>query len=263
MERKRFDDLVALMTRLRAPGGCPWDRKQRMEDLKPFIIEEAYEVVHAIESRDRDSLREEIGDLLLQVVFVSEIAREEGSFDILDAVTAIHDKLVRRHPHVFENVVAKDAETVLVNWEKLKSTERREKRQGILSGVPPALPALMKAYRLTEKAARVGFDWEKTEDIFVKIDEEMGELREAVAGGGNEEIAQELGDLLFTIVNIARRMGIDAEESLQRSNRKFTSRFEHIEQRLLEKGSTFDDVTLRELDELWNEAKQGETDGRQ
>jgi tetrapyrrole methylase family protein/MazG family protein len=255
MKTKSFEDLVALMTRLRGPGGCPWDREQSMEDLRPFIIEEAYEVTHAIDSGDREGLREEVGDMLLQAVFVSEIAREEGSFTIDDAITAIHDKLVRRHPHVFGDVRAENAEAVLSNWEKLKATERSEKEQGLLSGVPPALPALLKASRLTEKAARVGFDWEKTGDIFAKIDEEIGELRAAVAGGAREEIAHELGDLLFTIVNIARRMEINAEEALQKSNGKFTRRFEHVERALHENGRSFAESDLAEMDALWEEAK--------
>ena len=244
------------MTRLRGPGGCPWDREQSMESLRPFIIEEAYEVTHAIDSGDRDGLREEVGDMLLQAVFVSEIAREEGSFTIDDAITAIHDKLVRRHPHVFGDVKADTADAVLSNWEKLKATERSEKEQGLLSGVPPALPALLKASRLTEKAARVGFDWEKTEDIFAKIDEEVVELREAVDAGDREEIARELGDLLFTIVNIARRLEIDAENALQGSNGKFIRRFDYVERRLRENARNFADASLAEMDQLWNEAKE-------
>ncbi|HVR42696.1 MAG TPA: nucleoside triphosphate pyrophosphohydrolase [Thermoanaerobaculia bacterium] len=256
MDRKSFDDLVRLMARLRAPGGCPWDREQTMETLRPFVIEEAYEVTHAIETGDREALREEVGDLLLQAVFISEIAREEGSFDVGDAVTSIHDKLVRRHPHVFADVDAKDAETVLTNWERLKSEERREKNEGVLSGVPAALPALLKAYRLTEKAARVGFDWQNPEDVFAKLDEEVGELREAIARKDEHQIEHELGDVLFTIVNVARKMGIDAEQALQRSNAKFIRRFEHVESRLREEGKSFDRTNLQEMDSFWNEARR-------
>lgn len=256
MTTRTFQDLVALMTRLRGPGGCPWDREQSMEDLRPFVIEEAYEVVHAIETGDRPSLREEVGDLLLQAVFIAEIAREEGTFDIDDAVTAIHDKLVRRHPHVFADVKADDAETVLSNWEKLKSEERKEENKGILSGVPGALPALLKAQRLTEKAARVGFDWEKDDDVFEKIDEEIAELKEAIRSGERSEVEHELGDLLFAIANIARRLGVDSEAALQRSNAKFTRRFEHIEHRLREQGSSFEDAGLAGMDALWDEAKE-------
>ncbi|HUP66046.1 MAG TPA: nucleoside triphosphate pyrophosphohydrolase [Thermoanaerobaculia bacterium] len=255
MEPKRFDELVALMTKLRAPGGCPWDREQTLETLRPFVIEEAYEVVEAIDSGSRDSLREELGDLLLQSVFLAEVAREEGTFDIGDVIGSIHDKLVRRHPHVFADVVAKNADAVLSNWEKLKSREREAKDQGVLSGVPASLPALLKAHRLTEKAARVGFDWEKTSEIFDKIEEEVGELREAVEQGERSRIEDELGDLLFALVNIARRMGIDSENALQQTNRKFIRRFEHIESSLRQKGRTVDSASLAEMDELWNEAK--------
>ena len=255
MEPKRFEELVALMMKLRAPGGCPWDREQTLETLRPFVIEEAYEVVEAIDSGNRDSLREELGDLLLQSVFIAEVAREEGTFDIGDVIGSIHHKLVRRHPHVFADFVAKDADAVLSNWEKLKSREREAKDQGVLSGVPVSLPALLKAHRLTEKAARVGFDWEKTSEIFDKIEEEVTELREAVERGERSHIEDELGDLLFALVNIARRMGIDSENALQQTNRKFTRRFEHIESSLRQKGRTVDSASLAEMDELWNEAK--------
>jgi tetrapyrrole methylase family protein / MazG family protein len=253
--KKSFDDLVELMTRLRAPGGCPWDREQTFSSLKPFVIEEAYEVVDAIDRDDRDALREEIGDLLLEAVFLAEIAREEGSFDAGDAITAVHDKLVRRHPHVFGEVEAKDAETVLSNWEKLKSAERKAEEKGLLSGVPTSLPALLKASRLTEKAARVGFDWRHAGDIFAKIEEEVAELRDAVEKNDTSGIEEEVGDLLFTIVNIARRMDVNAEEALQATNRKFMRRFNEIEKSVQESSRTFEQLTLEEMDALWDEAK--------
>lgn len=257
MQKKRtFEELVALMTRLRGPGGCPWDREQSYADLKPFVIEEAYEVVDAIDRDDRASLREEIGDLLLECVFLAEIAREEGSFDISDSITAIHDKLVRRHPHVFGDVQADSADQVLTNWEKLKSAERREENKGILSGVPRSLPALLKAGRLTEKAARVGFDWKKPEDVLEKLDEEMKELREAVGRHDPQAIEHEIGDVLFTIANIARHMSVNSEGALQKSNEKFQRRFESIESDLHAAGRTFDGATLEELDALWNAAKE-------
>lgn len=259
MEKRTFDDLVTIMTRLRAPGGCPWDREQTFESLKPFVIEEAYEVVDAIDRDDRDGLVEELGDFLLQAVFLSEVAREEGSFDVYDAITAIHDKLVRRHPHVFGDVKADTAEQVLANWEKLKSAERKEeKKGGVLSGVPQSLPALLKASRLTEKAARVGFDWEQIDDIFAKIEEEVHELREAIRTESREEIENEFGDLLFTMANIARRMEINAEEALQSTNRKFKRRFEAIEDELDRRGQKFEELSLEQLDAMWNEVKQRE-----
>src|SRR5437016_5701963 len=207
MPKRSFDELVQLMQTLRGPNGCPWDRKQTLPSLKPFVIEESYEVVDAIDRDDRASLAEELGDFLLQAVFIAELTREEGTFDIYDSITAIHDKLVQRHPHVFGDVEASDAEQVLVNWEKLKNEERKAENKSVLAGVPQALPALLKASRLTEKAARVGFDWRRAEDVFAKIDEEIGELREAIDAGDQQKIHDEVGDLLFSIANIARKLG--------------------------------------------------------
>ena len=258
MSRKTFDDLVRLMTTLRGPNGCPWDRKQTLPDLKPYVIEEAYEVVDAIDRDDRGALLEEIGDFLLEAVFIAEITREEGSFDVYDSITAIHDKLVRRHPHVFGDVEAKDAEQVLINWEKLKSEERKAEQKGVLSGVPRSLPALLKASRLTEKAARVGFDWRKAEDVFEKMEEEIEELREAVAANEPEKIHEELGDLLFTIANVARKVGVNAEEALQTTNRKFLRRFGSMEAAVHGSGRNLDELSLEEMDRLWDEAKAAE-----
>ena len=246
------------MTKLRGPEGCPWDREQSLPDLKPFVIEEAYEVVDAIDRNDRHSLLEEVGDLLLEAVFIAEITREEKSFDIYDSITAIHDKLVRRHPHVFGDVEAEDAEQVLVNWEKLKNEERKAENKSVLAGVPQSLPALLKASRLTEKAARVGFDWRRTEDVFDKIDEEMGELREAVAGNENASVEEEIGDLLFTLANVARKLEINPEEALQSSNRKFMRRFESMEAAVRASGRNLDELSLEEMDRLWDDAKSAE-----
>ena len=258
MTKRSFEDLVKLMTTLRGPGGCPWDRKQTLATLKPYVIEEAYEVVDAIDRDDRAALLEEIGDFLLEAVFITEITREEGTFDVYDSITAIHDKLVRRHPHVFGDVVANDAEQVLVNWEKLKSEERKAENKSVLSGVPQSMPALLKASRLTEKASRVGFDWRRTEDVFDKLDEEIGELREAVASGDASHIHDEIGDLLFTIANIARKVNVNAEEALQSTNRKFMRRFESMESRVRERGQNLDQLELEEMDSLWEEAKAAE-----
>lgn len=246
------------MTTLRGPGGCPWDRKQTLPDLKPFVIEEAYEVVDAIDRDSREALMEELGDMLLEAVFIAEITREEGTFDIYDSITAIHDKLVRRHPHVFGDVEASDAEQVLVNWEKLKNEERKAEDKSILAGVPQSMPALLKASRLTEKAARVGFDWRRTEDVFDKIDEEIAELREAVDRNDAANIAEEIGDLLFTIANIARKVNVNAEEALQATNRKFMRRFEAMETVVRASDRALDQLTLEEMDGLWDEAKAAE-----
>jgi len=224
------------------------------------VIEEAYEVVDAIDRDDRDGLREEIGDFLLQAVFITEITRTEGSFDIYDSITAIHDKLVHRHPHVFADVEAKDAEEVLVNWEKLKSEERKAEEKSVLSGVPQSLPALLKASRLTEKAARVGFDWRRTDEVFDKLHEEIAELREAIDSGDKSNVHEELGDLLFTIANIARKLEVNAEEALQSTNRKFSRRFESMEKKVHGTGRNIDQLTLEEMDALWDEAKAAERD---
>ena len=258
MAKRTFDELVNLMTTLRGPNGCPWDRKQTLPDLKPYVIEEAYEVVDAIDRDDRTALLEEVGDHLLEAVFIAEVTREEGTFDIYDSITAVHDKLVRRHPHVFGEVQANDAEEVLVNWEKMKSDERKSENKSVLSGVPQSLPALLKASRLTEKAARVGFDWRRTEDVFDKVDEELAELREAVASGDAAHIEEEIGDLLFTIANIARKVGVNAEEALQSTNRKFQRRFGAMESHVHEGGQNLDQLSLEEMDRLWDEAKRAE-----
>ena len=258
MPRRSFDDLVNLMKTLRGPDGCPWDRKQSLADLKPFVIEEAYEVVDAVDRDDRQALMEEVGDLLLESVFIAEITREEGSFDIYDSITAIHDKLVRRHPHVFGDVDAKDAEQVLVNWEKLKQDERKAENKSLLAGIPQSMPALLKASRLTEKAARVGFDWRRTEDVFDKVDEEIAELREAFASGDASHVHEEIGDLLFTIANIARKVNVNPEEALQSTNRKFMRRFESMEARVRERDQNLDQLKLEEMDKLWDEAKAAE-----
>lgn len=258
MSKRTFEDLVQLMATLRGPNGCPWDREQTLQSLKPFIVEEAYEVIDAIDRDDHRGLAEELGDFLLQAVFVAEIAEEQGWFDVYDAITVLHDKLVRRHPHVFSDVEARDAEQVLVNWEKLKNEERKAENKSVLAGVPQALPALLKASRLTEKAARVGFDWRRAEDVFDKLDEEIGELREAVAKGSASDVHGEIGDLLFTIANIARKLDVNAEEALQSTNRKFTRRFTAMEAKVRESGRNLDQLTLEQMDALWDEAKSAE-----
>ena len=258
MAQHSFDELVALMFTLRGPDGCPWDRQQTLASLKPFMIEESYEVVDAIDRNDRQALKEELGDFLLQAIFVSEITREEGSFGIEDVITAIYDKLVRRHPHVFGDLEARDAEEVLINWEKLKNEERKAENKSVLAGVPQSLPALLKASRLTEKAARVGFDWRRAEDVFEKIEEEIGELRQAVEEKNSSTIHDEVGDLLFTIANIARKLDVNAEEALQSANRKFRRRFESMESAVRAEGRNLDQLTLEQMDALWDEAKSQE-----
>jgi MazG family protein len=264
MEKKRFDELVDLVRRLRAPGGCPWDREQTLETLRPMIVEEAYEVVEAIDGGEPHKLAEELGDLLFQVVFASRIAEDDGHFDAGDVVTAIHTKMVRRHPHVFGDAELATAEDVLKNWEDLKRGEReaagREHPKGMLDSVAGHLPALLEAYSLTDRASRVDFDWPSVEPCLEKLEEEIGELKEEISAAerDRERVEAEVGDMLFAAVNVARKLGVDPETALKATNRKFRRRFAHIESRLRDGGKTPKEATLEEMDALWDEAKLAE-----
>lgn len=261
---KTLEDLVQLMARLRGPAGCPWDREQTYATLAPMLIEEAYEVIEAAEAEEWAELRDEIGDLIFQLVFYAQIAAEQGHFTLAEAVTRVHEKMTRRHPHVFGEEKAATAAEVLVNWEAIKAEERRqsgkseEKTVSLLAGVSAKIPALLESFQLTTKAARVGFDWNNLDDVFAKVDEELRELRaEADAGAPNRQaVAEEVGDLLFVVVNLARKLGVEPEFALKAANRKFRRRFSHIERRLDEQGKTFAESSLDEMDSLWNEAKQ-------
>jgi tetrapyrrole methylase family protein/MazG family protein/ATP diphosphatase len=253
--------LVGVMRRLLGPDGCPWDREQTFESLRRYTLEEACEVIDAIDSGDRKALREELGDLLLQVVFQSELARREGAFALDDVVSGIVEKLVHRHPHVFGDLEAKDADEVLRNWEKLKAIEK--KGRGLLGGVPRSLPALTRAQRVGEKVARVGFDWEDQAGSRAKVQEELGELDAAIASGDEKDIEEELGDLLFALVNLARHVDVDAEGALRKTIDKFARRFSHVEQRVAEVHGGWGDpseknIPLSTLDVYWEEAKRGE-----
>lgn len=254
-----FDEIVGLIERLRAPGGCPWDRKQTLEDLCTCITEEAYELAEAITERDMDKVREESGDLLLQVVFVASLAREHGDFDIRDVVRTICDKLIRRHPHVFGDVEAGDSDAVLRNWESIKLEERRARKEdlSVLAGVPTGLPPLLKAHRMQGKAAHVGFDWPRGDaaPLFAKLDEEAAELREAVGHGDAAAVEDELGDLLFMAVNLARHLGVNPDAALSRACAKFAGRFRRVEQQAAERGVRLEDCSAEELDALWERAK--------
>jgi len=261
----RFAELVALVARLRGPEGCPWDREQSHESIKGLVVEEAYEVVEAIDEGDDKELAAELGDLLLQVIFHSDIAAAESRFGVKDVIGALTDKLVRRHPHVFGGEKAQTSGEVLKNWEALKQAERAAKGEtaadaSMLEGVSPALPAMLEALQLTTKVSRVGFDWGNADEAMGKLDEEMDELKR-VSGGpsGSHEIEAEIGDLLFTVVNVARLLGVDPETALKASNRKFRRRFRYIEDRLREQGRKPADSSLDEMDSLWSEAKEGET----
>ncbi len=270
---KTFTDLVALMDRLRSPGGCPWDREQTYATLAPMLLEEAYEAFDALEEARQgrpDDLREELGDLLFQITFFARVAAERGEFTIEDVIEQVHAKMVRRHPHVFGDTTAGDSAEVLRNWEAIKAEEKRAagKLKGdaagasILDGVSTKAPALMEAHQLSTKAARVGFDWQRVEDIFDKLQEEIDELRAAISThadtnteAAHTRVREEIGDLLFVVTNIARHMQVEPEAALKLTNRKFRRRFGYIESKLREQSRKFAETTLDELEELWQEAK--------
>ena len=257
-----LEGLVSLMARLRSPEGCPWDRKQDYASLRRYIVEEAFELVEAIEAQDLDGVREESGDLLLQVVFLAQMAREEGAFTLDDVLEGLIHKLVVRHPHVFGEVSARTAEEVSRNWEIIKSRQRREseKDDSALAGVPRSLPGLHRALRLQERAAKVGFDWAPGDEapVLHKIHEEAQELEEACREGTEEQRVLEMGDLLFAVVNLSRRLGIDPEDALHRSCGKFDRRFRLIEEGLAAEGRRMRDCALEELDARWDRAKERE-----
>jgi MazG family protein len=262
------------MEKLRSPGGCPWDREQTYTSLAPMLLEEAYEAFEAVEAAREGAPQElasELGDLLFQIVFYSQVANERGDFSIDDVTTTIHDKMVRRHPHVFGDATAENSADVLRNWEAIKATEKKSKQRetepsgSLLDGVSTKVPALMEAHQLSTKAARVGFDWEKVEDIFDKLKEEIDELRTAIKQhrSSNEEsdhtrVREEIGDVLFAVTNIARHLNVEPEVALKLTNRKFRKRFKHIEQTLEAQGRSFESADLNELESLWQEAKRME-----
>ncbi|MFQ5701321.1 MAG: nucleoside triphosphate pyrophosphohydrolase [Acidobacteriota bacterium] len=260
----RFDELVELMRRLRGPGGCPWDAEQTLESLRSYLIEETYEVLEAIEAGEPGLLREELGDLLLQVVFLSQVCSERGLFEIGAVVADIRDKLVRRHPHVFGPRPAGDSGEAIQRWEEIKNQERKAsgKSDGsLLGGVPRKLPALLRASLLSSKAAMVGFDWRELEELFGKLEEEIGEFRQEAGARNRAGMTEELGDLLFIAANIGRFTGIDPELALQAANEKFRARFRHIEKQLDREGKTPQGAGLERMEELWEEAKKLERAG--
>ncbi len=262
---KSFNELVAVMARLRAPGGCPWDHEQTYASLAQYLLEEAYETFDAIQEADKTgdttNLKEELGDLLLQVVFHSTIGVERGDFNIDEVCSGVTQKLILRHPHVFGDKQLARAQDVLDNWDELKADERaasgkvEKPKESILDDVPVHFPGLLEGLKLSKKAAKVGFDWQDKEQIFEKIDEETAELRQAIAGNETEHIAEEIGDLLFAVVNLARHLDVEPETALKRTNRKFRERFKFIEQELAKQGRSVDDADLAEMDTLWNKAK--------
>jgi tetrapyrrole methylase family protein / MazG family protein len=259
-----FEKLVALQARLRSPRGCPWDRQQTHQSLGTYLLEETYEVLDALDSREAAHLAGELGDLLLQIVFHAQLAAEAGRFDVCDVIERIHAKMVRRHPHVFGNVRAKTATQVLKNWEQIKSDERGEQQgapesqmagASLLDGIPRTLPALLEAYQLTRRASRVGFDWDEIEGLLEKLKEETAELRETLGQSNRPRMEEEVGDLLFVAANVARFLGVDPEVVLKRANRKFTERFQQMEKQAAREGRRLADISKDELETLWEASK--------
>ena len=255
---EEFDRLVEIMRRLRGPDGCPWDRQQTHQSLQRYFIEEVYEALEAIDDQDWHRLCCELGDVMLQVVFHAQLAAESGRFDIRDVLRCINEKLVRRHPHVFGNVSVDSADQVLVNWEHIKASEEGAKRQSVLDGVPRGLPALQEAEKVQKRAAQVGFDWPDISGVWDKVREEMEELAQEARAGDAERVEAEMGDLLFAIVNLARFLGVDPEGALRRATRRFAERFREVEKAAKEAGRRLEDMTLEEMDELWEAVKGGE-----
>jgi MazG family protein len=253
-----MDRLIGIVARLRGPDGCPWDREQTLDSLRPYLIEESYELLESLDADDPDHHREELGDVLLQVLLQARIREEMGAFSFTDVAQGLADKLVHRHPHVFGDVTVRDARDVVRNWEAIKSREKPERAGSALDGVPVALPSLQRAQRVQTRASRVGFDWPDAAPVLDKVVEELGETREAIAGGAPERVGEELGDLLFSVVNLARVHGVNAEEALRRATQRFIRRFRAVEVQVRQAGRNVRDCSLEELDALWNAVKTEE-----
>ncbi len=250
-----LNELIAIMSALRGENGCPWDKDQTRESLKPFIVEEAYEVLEAIDEKNPEAIREELGDLLFQIVFQCQIAKERGEFEMADVIEKIGKKMISRHPHVFGGADYKTSAEVLVHWEEQKKKEGKQ-RESILDGVPKELPSLLRAHRLQDRASRVGFDWQSVDEVIQKLEEELAEFREALQRKKEEEIEDELGDIFFVLVNVSRFVGINPEDALRKTISKFISRFRFIEMSASEMGKKLSDMTLAEMDALWDKAKK-------
>jgi len=252
----QFEELVNIVSRLRAPDGCPWDREQTNQTLLPYFVEEVYEAIESIDDSDWDLVKEELGDILLHIVFQASIAEDEKNFQIIDSLDNINKKLINRHPHVFGDAKAEAAFHAKQNWEAEKHKEKG--RESRLDGVPNSLPSLIRAQRLQQKASYAGFDWEKIEQVWGKVNEEIIELKEAEISGNNQHIEEEIGDLLFAIVNLSRHLNISSEDALRKTNQKFIRRFKKVEEGIKAKGKKLIEASLEEMDSIWNEAKHNE-----
>lgn len=256
---EEFERLVSLMQKLRAPEGCPWDREQDFDSIKPYTLEETYEVLDAIDARDWSGLKEELGDFILQAVFYAQMATEAGHFDIGDSLRSVNEKLIRRHPHIFGTGTAVSAAEVKENWDRIKATEKQDRgTELLLDSVPRSVPALNEAARISSKAAGSGFDWPDVNAVFAKLEEELTELAAARGSSDSEEIEAEIGDVLFTLVNMARFFQVDPEQALRKTNAKFRRRFAHVEKSLLAQGRTLKTTDLAEMEALWQDAKRDE-----
>ncbi len=254
--KKNFDDLVELSRYLRSPEGCPWDREQSLDTVTPYIIEEAFEVVQAIDLKDKDEIIEELGDLFFQVIFASQIASEVREFDINEVIDRLYNKLVRRHPHVFGDEKAKDAEEAIKTWHKQKLKEKSRKRR--LLEIPQTMPSLLRAHRVSEKASQVGFDWDSADEVLPKVKEELAELEVEIKNQNSDKIEKEWGDLVFSLVNLARHLKLDSEKTTHRAIDSFIARFSKIEDKAEDKGKQLSDLKIDEIDELWEEVKKEE-----
>jgi tetrapyrrole methylase family protein / MazG family protein len=249
--------LMEIIVRLRSPSGCLWDRQQNDRDIARYLLEEAYEAVEAVEKGSAEDVREELGDLLFQIIFLAHLAEEKGEFDLAGVMTGVEEKMIRRHPHVFGNISVECINDIKDNWEVIKKTEGKTVSEygRRFAGITKALPALLRAQKITKEAARVGFDWEKTDDVLYKVEEELSELKDAIKTNHRDRIAEEMGDLLFSLVNLCRFLNLDAETTLRGTITKFSDRFSHIEEELLKAGKTPAEASLAEMDRLWEEAK--------
>lgn len=253
-KKKSLQQLVSIIESLRSPKGCPWDREQTMETLKTYLIEEVYEIIEAIEGDDLDALKEELGDLLFHIVFLSRIAEEQGAFNISDVIDRVSRKMITRHPHVFGEKKVSSSKEVEKSWSDLKEKEKYH-RSSVLNGIPQHLPALLRAYRITERANRAGFDWEKAEDAYKKLDEEINELNQALSQGNCRKVEDEMGDVLFVLVNVARLIGINPEESLRKTTEKFIKRFQYVEENLGRSRRSLRETPVDEIHRLWAHSK--------
>ncbi|NLU10811.1 MAG: nucleoside triphosphate pyrophosphohydrolase [Tepidanaerobacter acetatoxydans] len=259
MAKRTLDDLVDIMAKLRGNPGCPWDKSQTHETLKPFLIEEAYEVIDAIDRNNKDDLIEELGDLLLQIVFHSRLAQERGDFDIGDVINGVCNKMVRRHPHIFGDITVEGTEEVLKNWEEIKREEKDMKTEAqSMMNLPKTLPALMKAFKVQEKAARVGFDWDDVKGAFDKVYEELEELKEVYNTGNSDKIREEMGDLIFACVNVARFLEVEPELAVNDAVKKFIRRFDFVETEAAKSDKSLQEMNLQEMDALWEQSKNQE-----